>query len=129
MAEQIVFDENSEESFDDYKEKISKEIELSENQGYEFLVDCHEEVYVPDRVKLPDGRIFDDSELAAILKSSPTTELVKALRLFDLYFAEGLEDERHNSRSFLSDEEMEETFKKYQPAIFLKNTKSPEYHY
>ena len=113
MAQQLSWDENSGELFDDYKGKIDKEIKLLETMGYAFFVDCHGDVYVPDRVKIPDGRIFDGSELERELKSDPTTELVRAMRLFYLYFAEGWEDERHASVSFLGNDDIKITLKKY----------------
>ncbi|MBT3397500.1 hypothetical protein HOA55_00665 [archaeon] len=99
---------------DDDRQKILDRIYEIEAEGYVFLVDTHEPVYIPDRVALPCGRILDDSELQIALKDEGSKPFLrKAQELSDLYFAEGLEDERHESSTFLNDEDEEAAIMKY----------------
>ncbi|MFH1500668.1 MAG: hypothetical protein ABIE22_01860 [archaeon] len=110
----ISYNEDSEESYDEYIARLKREISTIENRGFIFLVDCHDLHYVPDRVALPDGRVLDQSELSALLKNHPLDfNLTLADKLMDLYFAEGLEDFRHSSNSFLSGEDERAALDKY----------------
>ena len=98
----------------DARQKALKRIEEIESMGFVFLVDTHEPVYIPDRVVLPCGRILDDSELQVALTAEvPKSYIRLAQELSDLYFLEGLEDDRHNSPTFFNDEDERSAMKKY----------------
>lgn len=111
---EIYFSGGSEESFEEYLSKIREEVQIIEEQGFEYLQDCQGQLYIPDRVKLPDGRTLDESELEKELEENPQHILLqKASRLVDLYFAEGFESERFSQISFLSREDEIRAKQKY----------------
>ncbi len=105
---------NNSESFNDYISRIREEINSIESEGFVYLQDWQGNPYIPDRVALPDGRILDESELISLLENSPRDPILrKARRLIDLYFTEGLEDDRFFSPSFLNSEDEKLAREKY----------------
>ena len=113
---------NNSESFNDYISRIREEINSIESEGFVYLQDWQGNPYIPDRVALPDGRILDESELISLLENSPRDPILrKARRLIDLYFTEGLEDDRFFSPSFLNSEDEKlarEKYSKHVKALF-----------
>ncbi len=105
---------NNSESFDDSISRIREEINSLESEGFVYLQDWQGNPYIPDRVALPNGRILDESEFIFLLEKNPRDSVLrKAQRLMDLYFTEGLEDDRFFSPSFLNEEDEENAREKY----------------
>ncbi len=95
-------------------QRIRNRIEGIEQEGFVYLQDWQGVPYIPDRIKLPDGRILDESELISLLEKEPENPLLKtAEELMGLYFSEGLENDRFSSPSFLDEEDEKRAGQKY----------------
>jgi len=104
----------NDEGFESQISRIEKEIQSIEQEGFVYLQDWQGDPYIPDRVVLPDGRILDESELISLLEKSPRDPVLrKAERLMDLYFADGLENDRFLSPSFLDKEDERQAIQHY----------------
>ncbi|MGD9275759.1 MAG: hypothetical protein PVJ67_01150 [Candidatus Pacearchaeota archaeon] len=101
------------------EQEILGEIMSLEEQGFQFFVDSHSDketpFYVPDRVKLPDGKILEEKELRSELKKDPYNKnFQNGLYLFDLCFSEQYGDDRFTHYSFDGDEDVENCRWKYE---------------
>jgi hypothetical protein len=102
------------ENFESQIFRIKKEIHSIEQEGFVYLQDWQGDPYIPDRVALPDGRVLDESELISLLEKDPRDPVLrKAERLMDLYFADGLENDRFFSPSFLDKEDERRAIQHY----------------
>ena len=93
---------------------IDHKIELLESEGFEYLQEWQEGFHVPDRVNLPDGRIYDEKELINERNRFPRDQtLLRAQMMTNLFFFEGYEEQRFAHYSFLNDHDESQARAKY----------------
>lgn len=107
-----------------------------ENQEFMFLSDCNsgklltrgkgnEEPYIPERIKMPSGKILDEVEILDALHKTPVgskerKELESAYHYWNAIFNEEVpsEDYRWSGPSFLNDLDEGRTIEKYSKSPF-----------
>ncbi len=101
------------------EEIIRKKIFAFEDRGFMFLQEWQMGFYVPNRIKTPSGRIFEESELLNFFKKNRPEfgnpehlEIRDALEYLELIDSELFPD-RFGYCSFLDEEDEKKARKKY----------------
>ena len=104
------------------KEEVEKEIKILEKKGFRFLQNWSLEFRVPDRYKLPSGRILEEDELLNFFdKTKPEfgnkkhLEIQEAIHYYHLINSEVYDEERRDYFSFLDVIDESEARRKYNP--------------